>query len=108
MKCPSCGGDVGRIITTFRKTRSGGVRKVEGCRDCFQIQLERKPYTGRKIWSAYDAYGVKKTIQMNHDWIERTAAKAARNRRENAVISEGAFQVLVSESRAGRIRERRA
>jgi hypothetical protein len=80
--CPKC------IWTFTRRKRDGNVR------------------TGRKIWPAYEVYGTQKTIEKNHEWIEGVTHRAARNRMENAVISEGAFKVLEEHSRRGMIRPR--
>lgn len=57
-----------------------------GCASCIRVlagfeKPDRNLYTGRKIWSGYAAYGVEKTIQKNHDWIEKVSERAARMRR---------------------------
>jgi hypothetical protein len=97
MKCQNkrCGLPTARTITTFRANRkTGKVRKIEGCPSCFDHIMERNLYTGRKIWQGYAAYGVKKTIQKNQDWIEGVAARAAKNRRETTYVTPEAFDAI--------------
>jgi hypothetical protein len=105
MRCPTCKQESDRIIIAFPVNReTGRMRKVEGCENCFRPQVDAHVYTGKKIWHGYEAYGVKKTMQMNQDWAANLQVRAARRRRENATISEGAFNYLVDQSKKGLIR----
>lgn len=111
MKCPNkrCGMAASRTISTVRVDKKTGKSKViEGCPACFEYLKQEHIYTGKKIWHAYEAYGVKKTMQMNRDFGEKLKVRAARNRRDNATISEGAYNFLVDQSRKGLIRGRKA
>lgn len=52
------------------------------CPPCYHgPRGDRNVYSGRKIWTAYEAYGVRKTIQKNRDWIEKVGERAAGMRR---------------------------
>ena len=77
MKCPNrrCRRTCNRVLITADD--KGKLRR--GCRVCFRRDTHVR--TNRKIWHAYEVYGVEKTIQKNHDWIDNMAAKAAHNRR---------------------------
>ena len=51
-----------------------------GCPSCVGGRREQVR-TGRKIWSAYEVYGVDKTIEKNHEWAENLQKRAAHMRR---------------------------
>ena len=90
------------MITAFR-----GKRKIVGCPACFHHQMERRVFMNQQIWMGREAYGDKKLAQMNRDWIDGAAKRAAKQRKDTGCISGAAFDYLVSESKAGRIHARR-
>lgn len=92
MICPGCGRDAVRIITHC-SPETGRVDR-EGCSSCFDGAPREHVYTGKKIWHAYEAYGVNKTIEKNHEWIKKVGERAARSRRDTAHISEAAFKAI--------------
>ena len=108
MRCPNkaCGRETSRQVSWADK--EGKI--FTGCHACiWSFRPEAKNVnvrTGRKIWHAYEAYGKKKTIEKNKQWIAGVEQRAARQRNENACISEGAFNVLIEQTRMGRIRPR--
>jgi len=73
--CPNCGFENARLLTTADK--EGKLR--QGCTRC--IGQMRRLYTGRKLWTGYQAYGKENTMQKNRDWIEKVAERAAHMRR---------------------------
>ena len=78
MRCPTCKRRTTKTITRFDEE---GKAVMRGCPACFRHKARGHIHTGKKIWSGYEAYGVEKTIQKNHDWIEGVAARAAKMRR---------------------------
>lgn len=54
------------------------------CAGCFRGEKKRvNVYSGRKIWAGSQVYTPSQIEQKNHDWIERTAARAADMRRRS-------------------------
>jgi hypothetical protein len=78
MRCPNrkCRKQTGRTITAYR-----GTKMVTGCPSCFEARMSPNVRTNKKIWTGKDAYGEAKTKQMNRDWIEGSAERAAKMRK---------------------------
>ena len=74
-------------LRTNRKT--GKVKRVEGCPSCFDALMNLNVFTGKKIWHAYEAYGVEKTKQMNKDWAEKLPRMAAKRAGERNHLGGG-------------------
>jgi hypothetical protein len=104
VKCSNkpCGQETDRQI--FWADKRG--RGHWGCPNCIRFIRERVR-TGKKFWHSYEVYGVEKTKQKNYDWFKHQQEKAAARRRENAVISEGAYNVLLEHTQRGMLRPRR-
>lgn len=82
MKCPNrnCRKEVSRVI--FGTDKKG--RGRWGCANCIGLLIRGKRErvrTNRKIWPAYEVYGVERTMEMNQNWIQNVERKAARMRR---------------------------
>jgi hypothetical protein len=98
MRCPNrtCRRQTPKLITGIRINRNTGrIKKVEGCPACFQYIMARALYTGRKIWHAYKAHGVKKTIEMNKEWERKITDGAAKMRANVHQISPQAFDAMI-------------
>lgn len=53
------------------------------CPSCYTGPSDRNVRTGKKIWAGSEVYTPSQIEQKNHDWFERTAARAAENRKRN-------------------------
>lgn len=79
MKCPNkkCRRVTDRQITKVDKTG----RVYTGCHVCLPREFNAHVYTGRKIWTGEDAYGVERNAEMNYDFEKKAMEGAARQRR---------------------------
>jgi hypothetical protein len=89
MECPQCHRGTPRIIVGFRRD----LTKVEGCPHCYkgtgEVDRDANLYTGRKIWTGNDAYGKKRCREMNHNWVDRMADRAAERARTRSPLRPG-------------------
>lgn len=52
----------------------------EGCPACLPLGGTPNVRTGKKIWSGDDVYGREGCAEKNHEWGNKIAARAERNR----------------------------
>lgn len=90
MKCPNkkCRRETDREVTQV--DRHGKVST--GCHACLHRQTHPHLYTGRKIWTGEDAYGVERNAEMNHEFEKKAMANAAQQRRRMAYDQKLATQ----------------
>lgn len=79
MKCPNkkCRRETDREVTKVDK--QGKV--TTGCHACLHRQAHPHLYSGKKIWTGQDAYGVERNAELNYEFEKQTMESAARTRR---------------------------
>jgi len=79
MKCPNrkCRKQTGKLVIKFTTTG----KKLEGCPLCMPLSGTPSVRTGKKIWAGSQVYTPSQLEEKNHAFFDRTAKRAAENRK---------------------------